>query len=524
MINIGVVEMSSRIKQVSNGLVNLFLIPLILVTLFGGIQLILSNFQGVGSLTVKMIDAIFFVAIIFLSWMPVFQKVVHCWNIILNLCKKHRTKLFLLLLIITLVWQIAVVCLISGNSGWDPGVIARTAIGQQPSYASEYFSVSPNTMLLLFVERGLWIIAGSKLKIEAFIVYLNFLNIFLIDSAVAMICLITKKWFGNMHAKLLFVISWLLMMMSPWVALPYSDTWAFFLTALYVYLGDCLIHTHRVLYKCILATGLGILLTFDYYMKPSLIITAIAAAIIFVLKIISMPKFIKNIAILISVCFISIGVGAGAIVYRTILQRQNIVVIEAGRSHPLTHFMAMGMQGDGGFYGPDVLMDMQIKSPAAREKANVKLIKERYISFDGLTNYEKFLMRKQVNNMADGSFAWGVEGKFIKTNHPNSRKLNQTLIRRLFAKNGTVQANNFEYRFFAQLIWCVCLIGILFTIRLTDWKIQFLKYGIVGFMLFLLLFEGGRSRYIIQFLPLIIMLATVGLGHLNELCRKIEYR
>jgi len=100
--------------------------------------------------------------------------------------------------------------------------------------------------------------------------------------------------------------------------------------------------------------------------------------------------------------------------------------------------------------------------------------------------------------------------------------LNHTVVRRLFAKHGTAQTNNFVYRFVAQLVWMAVLVALFFTISLSDWKVQLLKYGVVGFMLFLLIFEGGRSRYVIQFLPLILVLASVGgtrmMTTLNQFC------
>ena len=48
----------------------------------------------------------------------------------------------------------------------------------------------------------------------------------------------------------------------------------------------------------------------------------------------------------------------------------------------------------------------------------------------------------------------------------------------------------------------------------------FIKLGIVGFSLFLLIFEGGRSRYLIQFLPLMFMGAAAGWHKISNLIHK----
>jgi len=73
-------------------------------------------------------------------------------------------------------------------------------------------------------------------------------------------------------------------------------------------------------------------------------------------------------------------------------------------------------------------------------------------------------------------------------------------------------ANMGGYKFFPQIIWVVALIFMLFsTIGDSGETLQFLKYTIVGGFVFLLLFEGGRSRYLIQFLPYLFTLSGLGI-------------
>lgn len=43
-----------------------------------------------------------------------------------------------------------------------------------------------------------------------------------------------------------------------------------------------------------------------------------------------------------------------------------------------------------------------------------------------------------------------------------------------------------------------------------DFKVMWLLLSMIGLMLFLLLFEGGRSRYLIQALPVFVILAAYG--------------
>ena len=51
---------------------------------------------------------------------------------------------------------------------------------------------------------------------------------------------------------------------------------------------------------------------------------------------------------------------------------------------------------------------------------------------------------------------------------------------------------------------------------------QLLKIIFIGFCAFLLLFESGRSRYLIQFLPFIFTLIGIGNAKIKMLYRKIK--
>ncbi|WP_081780100.1 hypothetical protein [Ligilactobacillus apodemi] len=55
----------------------------------------------------------------------------------------------------------------------------------------------------------------------------------------------------------------------------------------------------------------------------------------------------------------------------------------------------------------------------------------------------------------------------------------------------------------------ILLLGLGCHFKQTDPIVQMLKLTLIGGFLYLLLFEGGRSRYMIQFLPSLLILATL---------------
>ena len=68
--------------------------------------------------------------------------------------------------------------------------------------------------------------------------------------------------------------------------------------------------------------------------------------------------------------------------------------------------------------------------------------------------------------------------------------------------------------FVKQVIWIVLsagLVGAYLKRRDTD-DFNFLSLAVFGGLLFLTIFEGGKTRYLIQFLPQILLVASIGLA------------
>lgn len=55
----------------------------------------------------------------------------------------------------------------------------------------------------------------------------------------------------------------------------------------------------------------------------------------------------------------------------------------------------------------------------------------------------------------------------------------------------------------------IIIFVLLFSFQKGGFIIQTLRMALVGGFIFLLLFEGGRSRYLVQFLPIILILTAL---------------
>mgnify|MGYP003361950990 CR=1 FL=1 len=496
-----------RVKKISNGLINLFLMPLIVIALLGSLSLIVPAFQGMSSLAIKLVTGLCFIGLVIAISQPLRQV---CRKLITGLYAKgypHRRVLMWVVIVLTLCWQLAIIYLLSGQNAYDTGKIMDAAINGAQAHQT-YFSLNQNTLLLLFIERGFWLMTGQP-SLTTFVIYANVINLILIDGGFLMLAYSVNRLFGKQYQSALFVIGELLFLLSPWVAVPYTDTWAFFLTAAIVAISVSYVNNHKTWCKYVLAVMMGLTVTMAYLIKPSIVIALAAFCIIGIFRFFNNHERHLRSVVLISMLLVVIGFGASFTAYKSFIEQQSFVTIDKKMGHPMIHFIAIGMHGTGAYNYPDAELDVSIKSPKKRQQANAKLIKERIQGFNGWTNYQRFITKKQVNNIADGTFSWGADVQ-IDTNQANSHARNQTIIRRLFAKQGHTRENTYEYQFVAQLIWSVCLALIVFTISSETWRVQVFKYGVVGFMLFLLIFEGGRSRYVVQFLPLMMVLSTVG--------------
>jgi hypothetical protein len=122
----------------------------------------------------------------------------------------------------------------------------------------------------------------------------------------------------------------------------------------------------------------------------------------------------------------------------------------------------------------------------------------------GFWGYLAFLVKKQGLNTADGTFGWLHEGHFI-VSKPPTKGWPGLLANFIYPKGKYV----IEFRIVAQIFWTWALFILAFSWQKGGLVYQTLRLAIVGVFLFLLLFEGGRSRYLVQILPALLVLTAL---------------
>lgn len=125
-------------------------------------------------------------------------------------------------------------------------------------------------------------------------------------------------------------------------------------------------------------------------------------------------------------------------------------------------------------------------------------------------------MLKQINNTSDAGFGWGMDAgqNYLM---PFEEKISiQRITRKIYLNNQSfVDINWNGWKIVNQLVWTLALVFMMVAMIKANNDSLILKLTILGGFVFLLLFEGGRSRYLIQFLPYLIALSSFGITQIQ---------
>lgn len=212
------------------------------------------------------------------------------------------------------------------------------------------------------------------------------------------------------------------------------------------------------------------------------------------------------------------------------MNKQNIVKInEQYRKTPLA-FIDLGLtyigtdqidfqNGLSKFVNEETRVDQEYDGRYKKDVV-VKDIKRRLNEYT-FSTFVGHVLYKQAATMKDGSLGWNYkdaknEGAFYINpkfeNHKDNRLFNLFRNYILYTDRPTYT----YYKNFLQIIYCIMIFGFIFQfIKFDLSKInQVLSIAVFGGLLFLMIFEGGKSRYMIQFLPQILVLSAMGIENI----------
>ncbi len=416
----------------------------------------------------------------------------------------HWTASFLLILVIA--FQLFFVINVHPVSGFDAGMLHYAAVSKkhvlEPNVAA-YYSLNQNNLPITLVMRWLVVKTGQTSWL-----FFDLLTVALVDLSAflnlgSIYCLKPAALPGAIYLH----CGWLFFF--PSIIMPYTDAWVLPFVSLYLLCSIILTKPKLFLgYRLVAAVLFGISAVLTYWIKPSAIIPVIAMVLILILR---SFKGLKTLmkghwadAILITIVLME----SAGVTYRQIdhsIKAQTYIKVDQSRAIPAIHFMAMGVYGQGG-YSEKQAVKMTILPTKQQKTAYSKKMLIKRLKALGTWGYFKFLITKQGNNTADGTFGWLREGHFFRENQkPSDRGISNRLKNYIYLYGRHIA----DFRFWSQAWWVFFLSLIALGWGRRSDEIQTLRLSLIGGFLFLLLFEGGRSRYVIQYLPVLLVLAAL---------------
>jgi len=402
-------------------------------------------------------------------------------------------------LALAFIIQFAFVFLIHPGIGFDVGGIHYGVLNPKDINTIGYFSVNPNNLNMLLMEH--WLSVFFK---QTSWLFFDILTTIFVDISVAL-NLLSISVIDKTKIPVGMYIHALWLSLFPMIIIPYTDTWVLPFISLYI-LCYCLVFYSKqpLLAKALWSVLMGFSLTGAYFAKPSGIIPANAIIIIELIHLLKKRTHSWTFLLLITVLFAG-ATGSSYFAIHNAVQHEKYIRVNSFRAKPMIHFINMGLSGDGGYNAKDSYKMAVTIDKQKRIDYSVNSIKKR-LGKMGFFGYMEFLVRKQNNNTSDGTFAWVKEGDFIHGSPSPAKKGIRGKIENFIYLYGN---NLGDFRYIAQIWWCIWL-GIIFFAWKDNRKItQIMRLAIIGGFLFLLIFEGGRSRYLIQFLPAFLLLAAL---------------
>jgi len=419
-------------------------------------------------------------------------------------------------------------------TGWDGEDVRQNALfmatGNSGGISHFYFSICPNNLMLAWV----------------FSLILRVASIFPVDVCYSLIvvqCVISTvtSWLlfqvcreltqSHVTAWLTWFVYVLLIGVSPWVIISYSDATGllFPLLLLWLYMKRKREDTDSGRWAL-----LGFLTWFGYTIKPQ---TAIMAIAIWLAEIVGVffkteepepageanakakarrkkrpPKkklwqFADRLWAFVLTFAVGMVVLNGMVVSASHVSQNRELALGP------THFLMMGLndQTDGTFSLDDFMLSISIPTAQERRTENLRVSAQRLHSY-GLGGLMQHLAKKTLVNYCDGTFAWGMEGEFFKETLPDKDTVFSPFFKSLFYPDGkryTSFTTWMQVLWLGLLVGCMGMIGFLLKARETPQELLAALLAILGLTLFELLFEA-RARYLYTYAGVYVLLGIMG--------------
>lgn len=419
-------------------------------------------------------------------------------------------KTILIVHLILFIIQVLVAYSVYFYTGWDAATVRNTAfqmvehadklIGPFAMYYSYHVNQTTIAIFLSYIMRFFYDFGIGNYYFGTVLVSVLFVWL----SSLFLTLSVRKLSKSDTTTLFAFILFLFLGALSPWITIPYSDTYAILFPsfALFTY-----VHTRETKWFYPAMFLISLASVFGALIKPQTIIVLIAVVIV---EIIEAFKHWKKGVLIFSVMLISILFARKITneVYYKSIYTYDFGIIQ-GRNFTYTHYLMMGLNPVT--YGVYSIDDTELSygtgSVEEREAKNWEVIQERIQDY-GVLGYLDFSMHKILTNFNDGTFAWNGEGGFYAHIFEPTTPLSNFL-RTLYYIDAPLLFVFFQI---TQWLWLLILglipLNLLNTDKSNKAKLVIIL-SVIGISLFTHLFEA-RARYLFLYLPFFVAAASFG--------------
>ena len=426
----------------------------------------------------------------------------------------HRGRLLAVSIAIT-VLQIILMYGYYVHTNWDvqqvTGVAKAMATGSDIDEFCSYFRWNPNNLFLSRIFAAVFFLTGPLWGVKVTLFPLLMLQC--VGAGITALMLTQTAmhiWHRKDCAMLTYVLYLLLVWMSPWWSIPYSDVWGLMVAVTIFWMATTLPFKRIWLQLMILgaATVIG------YYIRPQTMFVPLSLLIVKGLKGVKGWNGLKG--ILRPSGLVLAGIASGFIIV-------NIAMIgcplhlHTSKGLGPSHYLMLGAnyQSIGIYSAQDVDFSRSFPKKKERKKAEMQETFKRYHDLE-LKGTMILWGRKNLLNFSDGTFYWGREGNFFKE-VPERNGVVAKATRSLFHNREGSGSNYVGWSVATTSLWFGIMILSLFAAlpkrrtenREREMVIETVILAVIMLILFHTLCEA-RARYLFCFTPFFVLLAVEG--------------
>ncbi|HFR3771659.1 TPA: hypothetical protein ACHVGM_002143, partial [Streptococcus suis] len=208
------------------------------------------------------------------------------------------------------------------------------------------------------------------------------------------------------------------------------------------------------------------------------------------------------------------------------LQNQDFVKFENEHSKTLLYFVDLGLTYSGNIHA-EIPENVMNAVGSDRNRLAFEDIKNRLNNYD-FTSFVGHVFYKLYWITNEGLFGWQQEnvlseGQLLQISW--LRKIQDFPLSKWIRSYVYVEGvNHYLYATSIQFVWIIIVIGLFvysFYYSSANAYQLWMQISVFGAISFLMIFEGGRTRYLIQFLPAILTVSAIGLTKLVDLSQNL---